>query len=89
MKTERIIAEIGKTKTKVAELQSKLRELERMKNEQENAEILELVRSIDVPVTELTVMLRAIREKSLAEAIKSQAPEIPMEQEDDTLEDEQ
>ena len=89
MKTERIIAEIGKTKTKVAELQSKLRELERMKNEQENAEILELVRSIDVPTDELTVMLRAIREKSLAEAIKSQAPEMQGEQEDDTFEDEE
>ena len=89
MKTERIIAEIGKTKTKVAELQSKLRELERMKTEQENSEILELVRSIDVPTDELTVMLRAIREKSLAEAINSQAPEMQGEQEDDTFEDEE
>jgi len=77
MKSEKIIAEIGRTKTKIAEMQSKLRELERMKSEQENSEILELVRSIDVPISELAAMLQTIREKSLAEAIKSQAPEIP------------
>ena len=86
MKTERIISEISKTKIKIAEFQSKLRELERMKTEQENAEILEMVHSIDIPTTELTVMLRAIREKSLAEASKSQAPDISGEQEDENIE---
>ena len=43
MKIEKIIAEISKTKKRILEMQTKLRELERMKTEKENAEIVELV----------------------------------------------
>ena len=82
MKIEKIIAEISKTKKRISEMQTKLRELERMKTEKENAEIVELVRSIDVPTPELTEMLRTIREKVLAEAIKSQVPEFIGKRED-------
>ena len=82
MKIEKIIAEISKTKKRILDMQTKLRELERMKTEKENAEIVELVRSIDVPAPELTEMLRTIREKALAEAIKSQVPEFIGKRED-------
>lgn len=77
MKTERITQEIGKTKAKISDLQAKLRDLERQKSEQENGEILELVRSIDVSPQELTAMLRLIRDDRLKEAMTSQAPTLP------------
>jgi len=82
MKTERITQEIGKTKAKISDLQAKLRDLERQKTEQENGEILELVRSIDVSPQELTAMLRLIREDRLKEAMASQAPALPDDGED-------
>jgi len=82
MKTERITQEIGKTKAKISDLQVKLRDLERQKTEQENGEILELVRSIDVSPQELTAMLRLIREDRLKEAMASQAPALPDDGED-------
>lgn len=82
MKTERIITEIGKTKAKISDLQAKLRDLERQKSEQENSEIIELVRSIDVSPQELTAMLRLIREDRLKEAMASQAPALPDDGED-------
>ena len=82
MKTERITQEIGKTKAKISDLQAKLRDLERQKTEQENGEILELVRSIDVSPQELTAMLRLIREDRLKEAMTSQAPALPDDGED-------
>ena len=82
MKTERITTEISKTKAKISDLQAKLRDLERQKTEQENGEILELVRSIDVSPQELTAMLRLIREDRLKEAMVSQAPALPDDGED-------
>jgi len=82
MKTERITQEISKTKAKISDLQVKLRDLERQKTEQENGEILELVRSIDVSPQELTAMLRLIREDRLKEAMTSQAPTLPDDGED-------
>ena len=82
MKTERITSEISKTKAKISDLQAKLRDLERQKTEQENGEILELVRSIDVSPQELTAMLRLIREDRLKEAMTSQAPALPEDGED-------
>ena len=82
MKTERITTEISKTKAKISDLQAKLRDLERQKTEQENGEILELVRSIDVSPQELTAMLRLIREDRLKEAMASQAPALPDDGED-------
>ncbi len=76
MKTERIKTEIEKIKTKIGELKAKLSELERMKTEQENTEIIELVRALDATPQEVTVMLRAMRESQRQQAMASLAPQI-------------
>jgi flagellar basal body P-ring protein FlgI len=76
MKTERLQTEIEKTKTKIGELKAKLSELERLKTEQENTEIIELVRALDATPKEITVMLRAMRESQRQQAMASLAPQI-------------
>ena len=53
MKTSKILNDIEKTKTKIGELQAKLRDLERLKTETENTEIIELVRAIDATPEEI------------------------------------
>ena len=45
-KLDRIERDIQKTKTKIAELQKQLRELEAAKTEQENLQIVQLVRGL-------------------------------------------
>ena len=48
-KLDRIEKDIEKTKAKIAELQKQLRELEAAKTEQENLQIIQLVRRCGVP----------------------------------------
>lgn len=62
-KLKKILAEIEKTKEKISQQQTKLRELERQKTELENTEIVELVRSNRMNTAELTAFLKAYREK--------------------------
>ena len=76
MKTSKILSDIEKTKTKIGELQAKLRDLERLRTETENTEIIELVRAIDATPEEIGVMLRALRESQKQEAMKSLAPPL-------------
>jgi flagellar basal body P-ring protein FlgI len=76
MKTDRIKTEIEKAKTKIGELKAKLSELERLKTEQENTEIIELIRALDATPKEITVMLRAMRESQRQQAMASLAPQI-------------
>ena len=57
-KLERIEKDIEKTKGKIAELQKQLRELEAAKTEQENLQIVQLVRSMRLSPQELTAMLQ-------------------------------
>ena len=47
-KLERIEKDIEKTKGKIAELQKQLRELEAAKTEQENLQIIQLVRGLNM-----------------------------------------
>ena len=47
-KLERIEKDIEKTKGKIAELQKQLRELEATKTEQENLQIVQLVRGLNM-----------------------------------------
>ena len=82
MKTSKILNDIEKTKTKIGELQAKLRDLERLRTETENTEIIELVRAIDATPEEIAVMLRAMRESQKQEAMKPMAPQF----DDDTAE---
>ena len=63
-KRERLLLDISKTKEKIVELQEKLHELEQQKTELENTEIVALVRSTKMNTEELSIFLRAFREKS-------------------------
>ena len=50
-KSEKIQGEIDKVKTKIAEQQARLKELEQNKREVENSEIVEVVRGMSIPRT--------------------------------------
>ena len=57
-KLDRIERDIEKTKTKIAELQKQLRELEAAKTEQENLQIVQLVRGLNMPPQEFAAFVR-------------------------------
>ncbi len=63
-KLTKLQKEIEKTKQKISEQQTKLRELEHQKTEIENTEIVELVRSMKMNTSELSTFLKAYREKT-------------------------
>ena len=60
-KSAKIEAEIEKVKTKIAEQQAKLKELEQRKIEAENSEIVDMVRGMSVSLTELPLLLEKLR----------------------------
>ena len=57
--TEKIRKDIEKTKEKISELQKKLRSLEAQLVEEENLEIVRLVKAVKMDSKELTVFLKA------------------------------
>lgn len=57
-KLDRIERDIQKTKTKIAELQKQLRELEAAKTEQENLQIVQLVRDLNMTPEEFAAFVR-------------------------------
>ena len=57
-KLDRIERDIEKTKTKIAELQKQLRELEAAKTEQENLQIVQLVRGLNMTPQEFAAFVR-------------------------------
>lgn len=59
MKLEKIDAEIEKMKVKISVYQTRLKELERKKTEQENTEIVGLVRGVDMTPQELAKFIRS------------------------------
>lgn len=61
MKIDKLVAEIDRKKAKISELQADIRELEQKKTEQENLEIVGLVRGVNLPLEELATMLQAFR----------------------------
>ena len=62
---ERIEQEIQKTKTKIAEFQKQLKELEAQKTEQENLQIIQQVRALNVTPEQLAALIRASKGASL------------------------
>jgi chromosome segregation ATPase len=62
-KLERINDEITKVKSKLSDYQTRLRELERQKTETENAEIVALVRGVEVAPDELRAFIEAYKNK--------------------------
>lgn len=59
LKLEKIDAEIEKMKVKISVYQTRLKELERKKTEQENTEIVGLVRGVDMTPQELAKFIRS------------------------------
>lgn len=74
MKVDKIVNEIAKTREKITDLQTKLRDLERQKTEQENGEIIEIIRSVDVTPRELAAFIEAYRQQGAAAALAAAAP---------------
>ena len=60
-KSAKIQAEIEKVTAKINEHQARLKELEQKKLEAENSEIVEIVRGMSVSLTDLPVLLQAIK----------------------------
>jgi hypothetical protein len=69
-KIKKVIGDIEKTKERITEHQNRLRELERLKIELENADIVAMVRSIDVLPAELETFIRAFIEQRKAKPVK-------------------
>ena len=74
-KLTKLQMEIEKTKQKISEQQTKLRELEHQKTEIENTEIVELVRSMKMNTGELSIFLKAYREKNDAPILMPETQE--------------
>lgn len=60
-KIERVNKEIEKIKGKIHGFQTKLRELERQKTELENLEIVDAVRGVDISLSDLATLLKAVK----------------------------
>ncbi len=69
MKISKITNEIAKTREKITDLQTKLRDLERQKTEQENNEIVEIIRAVDVTPRELAAFIEAYRQQGAQAAL--------------------
>jgi hypothetical protein len=60
-RTAKVDAEILKVKAKIAEWQTKLKELTHKRTEMENLEIVEIVRGLRIPLDQLAAMLQNIK----------------------------
>ena len=65
-KTAKIQAEIEKARIKLAEQQTKLKELEGKRVEFENMEIVDIVRGLSIPLDNLAVMLQSLKNNATA-----------------------
>ena len=59
--TDKIRKDIAKTKEKISQLQTKLRTLETQLTEEENLEIVRMVKAVKMDNRELTAFLRAYK----------------------------
>lgn len=60
-KINKLRGELTKNKNKISELQGRNREIERQITELENNDILELVHSHDLDITQLTALIQAMK----------------------------
>lgn len=63
MKIEKIEKEMQRTREKITDLQDRLKELAAQKTEQENLQIIQLVRSLDISPHDLKAFLQATAEQ--------------------------
>lgn len=74
-KIEKLAKEIDKTREKIAELQAKLRDLEKQKTELENTDIVALVRSLNLTPQELSAFIKGRQENPMADHAPAQEDE--------------
>lgn len=90
VKIAKVMNDIDKTKGKISEFQSKLRELEKQKTELENLQIVDVVRGMNISFADLAELLKTARDGSLATSgqvgpeskAMNTTPDIETEQED-------
>lgn len=58
-KLERIEKDIAKTRAKIVEYQNRLKDLEARKTEEENAEIVHMVKAVNIDAAQLAAFLSA------------------------------
>lgn len=63
MKLEKIEKEMQRTREKISDLQNRLKELGTQKTEQENLQIVSLVRTLNISPAELKAFLQAAAEQ--------------------------
>lgn len=68
-KLKKVTDEMDKTRAKISELQSRFKELERQRTELENADIIAMVRGIDVPPDEFGEFVRLFKEQQKNKAV--------------------
>ena len=76
-KLERVKRDIDKTKDKIIEAQARLKELERQKTEMENTEIVDVVRGMNISITDLAELLKHTRSTSGHNVQKSGVEQEP------------
>ena len=62
---EKVKLELEKTREKISRLQARQRDFERQLVELQNADILAIVRAIDVPPEELSELIRKLKKQAL------------------------
>ena len=69
-KSMKIQAEIDKVKAKISEQQARLKELEKNKQEAENSEIVDIVRSMSISLEELPLVLQRLRDDTSGQSVQ-------------------
>ena len=69
-KSAKIEAEIEKVKAKIAEQQTKLKELEQRKVEAETSEIVDIVRGMSISLEELPLVLQRLRDGTSGQSVQ-------------------
>ena len=72
-KSAKIQAEIDKVKAKITDQQARLKELEQKKQEAENSEIVDIVRSMSVSLEELPLVLQQLRGGTSGQSVQKSA----------------
>ena len=84
-KLDRIERDIEKTRAKILEQQKKLKDLEAQKVEEENAQIVQMVKAVHLDGTQLAAFLSAYASGEIT--CRSRKPLTPPEQEDNDNEE--
>jgi hypothetical protein len=85
---EKIRNDIEKTRTKIAEQQKRLRELEQRAAEEENLEIVRMIKAVKMEHKELAAFLKAYASGLISLPADMQA-DLQQEQEQEDIEDEE